>query len=85
MELFEPALKKHFPFFVTALQKSSSGFLVDPSVTWIDLIVAEYVANMEEKTPELLDSFPEMRHHKEKIHAIPQIQQWRNYRPVTRM
>ena len=82
-EVFVPAVKKNFPFFVNALKKTGSGYLVGQGLTYVDLPVAEFVANLDEKVPAFVDQFPELRAHYQKVHSNPDLKKWRETRPVT--
>lgn len=82
-DVFVPAAKKHFPLFVNALKKSGSGYLAPSGLTFADLPIAEFIANLEEKAPELVDQFPELREHYKKVHSNPELKKWRETRPNT--
>ena len=82
-DVFLPAVQKHLPFFVKALKESGSDYLFGDSLTYVDLPVAEYIGLMEEKNPETLENFPELKQHREKVHSNPELKKWRETRPQT--
>ncbi|CAD6195270.1 unnamed protein product [Caenorhabditis auriculariae] len=82
-ETLAPAVTKNYAFFTKFLKENGSGFLVGSSVTWVDLLVAQHTADLLKNSPEVLDAFPEVKAHQQKIHSIPNIKKWLETRPET--
>ncbi|KAF8382852.1 hypothetical protein PRIPAC_71994, partial [Pristionchus pacificus] len=80
-----PARDKFFPLIVKQLQEAGSGFLVGSSVTWIDVLLANHVASIEQEEPGFLEDYPEVIQHQQRIHAIPALKKWIENRPVTKV
>lgn len=59
-EVLIPGTEKAFTFFTNFLKKNPSGFLVGDGLTWVDLLVADGVAGIAAKAPEILYKFPEV-------------------------
>ncbi|GMR35083.1 hypothetical protein PMAYCL1PPCAC_05278, partial [Pristionchus mayeri] len=76
-----PARDKFFPLVVKQLKKNGSGFLVGDAVTWVDVLVANAVADLEEKEAGFLAEYPEVVAHQKKVHAIPALKKWLETRP----
>ncbi|KAF8363266.1 gst-20, partial [Pristionchus pacificus] len=71
-----PARDSFFPLVVKQLKKSGSGFIVGDAVTWVDVLVAnatDYITVLEK---DLLNDYPEILAHKEKIHSLPGLKEW---------
>ncbi|GMS82180.1 hypothetical protein PENTCL1PPCAC_4355, partial [Pristionchus entomophagus] len=77
-----PCRDKFFSLIEKQLKETASGFLVGQSVTWVDLLIAESVQVVLGADPSFLNSFPEVKKHEKKIHAIPQIKNWIEHRPL---
>ncbi|EYC01072.1 hypothetical protein Y032_0110g141 [Ancylostoma ceylanicum] len=71
-----PARDKFFGFLNKFLKQNSCGFLVGDSVTWVDVIVSESIFTLLSFVPELLDGYPEVKAHMEKVRAIPNLKKW---------
>lgn len=82
-DVFLPAIKKHFPIFVKAIKTSGSGYIVASGLTYVDLPVAEFVSDLLSQEAKLLDDYPELVAHKNKVHSQPELKKWRETRPVT--
>uniref|UniRef100_A0A8R1IXB1 glutathione transferase n=1 Tax=Caenorhabditis japonica TaxID=281687 RepID=A0A8R1IXB1_CAEJA len=89
-EVFLPSFKKNYQLFTKFLKSSGSGFLVGDSLTWVDLLVAQHTADLLPASGSvfvakglILNEFPELRAHQQKIHAIPNIEKWLKTRPIT--
>ncbi|KAL6736817.1 hypothetical protein Aduo_007124 [Ancylostoma duodenale] len=77
------AREKFLGFMTKYLKKNSSGYLVDDSLTWIDLLVAEHCPDILTKISESLDGFPEVKAHMERVHLIPKVRNQIEERPLT--
>ncbi|CAI4232734.1 unnamed protein product [Auanema sp. JU1783] len=83
-DILVPAKDKFLRYMTNYLKKSSSGFLAGGSLTFADLIVAEHVSSFLLRIPTYVDSYPELKTHMEKVHAVPLLKKWIESRPVTR-
>ncbi|VDL66232.1 unnamed protein product, partial [Nippostrongylus brasiliensis] len=81
-ELVLPAREKFFTHMTKWLKNSKSGFLVGDSVTWADLLVAEF-AELTTRIPNFYDGFSEVKAHADKIRSIPTLKKWIESRPRT--
>ncbi|CAI2332156.1 unnamed protein product [Caenorhabditis sp. 36 PRJEB53466] len=83
-QVFLPAFRKNYGIFAKALKANgASGFLVGDSVTWLDLAIAQHSEDLLKADGHILDEFPEMNAHLERVHNIPNIKKWIETRPVT--
>jgi len=68
-----PFLKRYTGF----LKANSSGhgqFFVGDHLTWADIVIAEVVDRMDACfEPGILSAFPELKAHRDKVHALPAI------------
>ncbi|CAJ0606960.1 unnamed protein product [Cylicocyclus nassatus] len=83
-DVFLPARGKLFLFISKFLKGNPSGFLVGDSLTWADLYLAEHVAVFGEQFPEMLEGYPEIKAHSERIHSHPLLKNWIETRPKTK-
>ncbi|CAI4229802.1 unnamed protein product [Auanema sp. JU1783] len=83
-DVLVPARDKFLRYMTNYLKKSSSGFLAGGSLTFADLIVAEHVSTILTIFPAYVDSYPEVKTHLEKVHAVPLLKKWLDSRPVTK-
>ncbi|KAK6738896.1 hypothetical protein RB195_020785 [Necator americanus] len=83
-DLFLPARKKLFNYMKKFLNESSSGYLVGDSLTWADLYLAEHVAVYGEMFPEMLEGFPEIKAHSQKVRSNKLLKKWIASRPRTK-
>ncbi|EPB80170.1 glutathione S-transferase protein [Ancylostoma ceylanicum] len=83
-DIFLPASAKLFGYMRKFLKDSTSGYLVGESLTWADLYLAEHVAVYGEWFPEMLDGFPEIKSHAEKVRSNPALKNWIETRPKTK-
>ena len=82
-EVFIPGVRKHLPFLVNSLKQYGSGYLVGNSLTYLDLYVAEYFTMLSTVDPQLLQEFPELVQHQQKVQSNPELKKWLETRPVT--
>ncbi|KIH47582.1 hypothetical protein ANCDUO_22353, partial [Ancylostoma duodenale] len=75
-EVFLPARDKFFGFLTKFLKENPSGFLVGDSVTWVDVLISECNFTLLSFVPEVLDGYPEVKAHMEKVRAIPNLKKW---------
>ncbi|RCN48914.1 glutathione S-transferase protein [Ancylostoma caninum] len=83
-DIFLPASAKLFRYMKKFLKDNTSGYLVGDSLTWADLYLAEHVAVYGEWFPEMLEGFPEIKSHSEKVRSNPALRQWIETRPETK-
>ncbi|CAJ0936097.1 unnamed protein product, partial [Mesorhabditis belari] len=60
LKWYVPAKKRLFNFLEIMLRKNGTGFLVGDSVTYADLVIAEYMNVLFRERPNELDAFPEV-------------------------
>lgn len=78
------------------LQETGSGFLVGDGVTWVDVLIANAVEDIECREQGFLAVYPEVEklilfcykciyfqvvQHQKMIHAIPSLKKWMETRP----
>ncbi|KAL6736808.1 hypothetical protein Aduo_007115 [Ancylostoma duodenale] len=81
-EVLLPAREKFFAILTKFLEQNPSGFLVGDSVTWVDVLISESIATLLSFVPELLDGYPEVKAHMEKVRTIPNLKKWIESSPV---
>uniref|UniRef100_A0A914EEU7 glutathione transferase n=1 Tax=Acrobeloides nanus TaxID=290746 RepID=A0A914EEU7_9BILA len=82
-EVFKPAFEKFAPVLLKLLQESGSGFYGKNGVSWVDFELAGLTLTMSGMHPELLEKYPELVKHMEKVHALPQLKNYIETRPKT--
>uniref|UniRef100_A0A0M3HSZ2 glutathione transferase n=1 Tax=Ascaris lumbricoides TaxID=6252 RepID=A0A0M3HSZ2_ASCLU len=82
-ETVVPARNKYLVALEKFLAKSGSGFLVGKSLTWVDLIVTEYIATWDSINPTFLHGHPKVKKYVQSIRALPNIKKWIEERPNT--
>ncbi|PAV80071.1 hypothetical protein WR25_25892 [Diploscapter pachys] len=80
-DVYIPAIKKHFPFFVSFLKNNKSGFFVGDRLTWVDITLAHAFSTMDKTDSELIKDYPELSDHYRKIHSLPKIKEYLEKRP----
>ncbi|XP_064618073.1 glutathione S-transferase-like [Liolophura sinensis] len=84
IEVDGPRILGHFE---RCLESNKSGYLVGDSLTWADVVVASYLDSFIDRISpefgELLEKFPKIRAHLDKVRAIPQIAAFIAKRPKT--
>ncbi|KIH43997.1 glutathione S-transferase protein [Ancylostoma duodenale] len=83
-DIFLPASAKLFRYMKKFLDDNNSGYLVGDSLTWADLYLAEHVAVYGQWFPEMLEGFPEIKSHTEKVRSNPALRKWIETRPETK-
>ncbi|VDO96001.1 unnamed protein product [Heligmosomoides polygyrus] len=78
-----PARTKFLGFLTKFLKKNPSGFLVGDKISWVDLLIADHVADMTNRVPEFVEGFPEVKTHVERIEQTPRIKKWIETRPAS--
>ncbi|KAH7721803.1 cytosolic glutathione S-transferase 1 [Aphelenchoides avenae] len=63
---------------------SKSGFLVDGGVTWADFVFAERLYSLEQRMPDALDPYPEIRKYTEKVYGLPSVKEYVASRPYSK-
>ncbi|XP_071528343.1 hematopoietic prostaglandin D synthase-like [Panulirus ornatus] len=64
-------------------QLEEREWLVSNEVTWADLMFGLVMGWLEKKDPEMLNGFPAIQQHVNKILALPKIKQWVEEQPDT--
>ncbi|GMT23192.1 hypothetical protein PFISCL1PPCAC_14489, partial [Pristionchus fissidentatus] len=77
-----PALEKHFGYLEKVASKNgSNGHLVGSSLTFVDLMVSEFVTTFSQFFPSLTDSYPAVAAVKTKTINTPKLKEWIEKRP----
>ncbi|PSN37231.1 hypothetical protein C0J52_12656 [Blattella germanica] len=80
-------MKEKIPFYLNKFEKvvsENGGYSVGGGLTWTDFVFAVSLENFELIFgKESLDRYPSLRALKEKVFALPRIQEWLQKRPVT--
>ncbi|KAK6046490.1 hypothetical protein COOONC_16004 [Cooperia oncophora] len=83
-EVLMPARDKFLKFVTNFLKKNAAhGYLVGDKISWVDVLIAEHMADMCRMVPGFLDGFPEVQAHMKKIQENPKIKKWIETRPQT--
>ncbi|CAJ0605914.1 unnamed protein product [Cylicocyclus nassatus] len=82
-EVLLPGRDKFFGFMTKFLKKNNTGYLVGSSITIPDLLLAEFSSEMSKKVPNLLEGYPEIKAHAEKVRSNPALKKWIETRPET--
>ncbi|PIO71453.1 glutathione S-transferase protein, partial [Teladorsagia circumcincta] len=83
-EVLLPARDKFLKPVTNFLKKNAShGYLVGDKISWVDVLIAEHMADMSRMVPEFLDGFPEVKAHMQKVQENPKIKNWIEKRPKT--
>jgi len=72
------------PFFrryTGFLKTGSSGWFVGKSMTWADILIADFVEKQTMKEASILTDFPELQKHMERVYQNPGIAKWIATRP----
>ncbi len=78
-------MPNYMKFFEARLSKNSSGYFVGSGLTWTDLYFTTILDYIGDKKATLLESFPAIKAHDEKIRNLPNIAKWIETRPKTAM
>ncbi|KHN80491.1 Glutathione S-transferase 1 [Toxocara canis] len=78
-----PARNKYLVALERFLAKSESGFLVGKSLTWVDLVVSEYIATWDSINSTFLHGHPKVKKFIQSIRALPNVKKWIAQRPQT--
>ena len=65
------------------LNNSTNWFLVSGELTWVDFLTAEFYETFSNLVPGLFDDYPKIASLYEKVHGLPQIQDYLKNRPKT--
>uniref|UniRef100_A0A914EBX8 glutathione transferase n=1 Tax=Acrobeloides nanus TaxID=290746 RepID=A0A914EBX8_9BILA len=82
-ELWVPKSAETFPRLEKILKESGSGFLSKDGISWVDFFVAALNYTINKNLPETFRNFPEIKKHVEKIHGLPELQEYLGKRKVT--
>ncbi|CAJ0605928.1 unnamed protein product [Cylicocyclus nassatus] len=82
-EVLLPGRDKFFGFMTKFLKKNNTGYLVGSSITIPDLLLAEFSSEASKKVPNLLEGYPDIKAHAEKVRSNPAIKKWIETRPET--
>uniref|UniRef100_A0A914CPV3 glutathione transferase n=1 Tax=Acrobeloides nanus TaxID=290746 RepID=A0A914CPV3_9BILA len=73
-------LAKHIEKY---LKNAGNGFLFAGGLTWMDFSASEFHDTLNGFHPELFKNHPELLKHSEKVHSLPQLQDYLKNRPKT--
>ncbi|XGW09005.1 hypothetical protein V3C99_011371 [Haemonchus contortus] len=83
-EVLFPARDKFLNFITKFLKNNAShGYLIGDKISWVDVLIAEHMADMSRTVPGFLDQFPEVKEHMNKVQEHPKIKKWIESRPQT--
>jgi len=71
-----PTVKKFFPLYVRKLTANikQGGFLAPSGLTWVDLVVADYLHVLKQFEPELVENeFPELEQYRQRVFSHPKL------------
>jgi len=83
-EKFVPAAEKYFPLYKKYLKEAGNGFFFKSGATWVDFYLAEFNFTLNNFIPDFFTSHPEFKQHVDKVHALPQLQNYLKSRPETK-
>jgi glutathione S-transferase len=78
----------HLPTFLQRydgfLCANKSGWLVGNNITWADLTVSEFLANLQDSfAADALEGHPNLKKYVEKVQSLPQVKEYIKNRPKT--
>ncbi|KAK0395161.1 hypothetical protein QR680_001148 [Steinernema hermaphroditum] len=77
-----PAVESYFPKFCERLKASSSSFLFDFGVSWVDFDIADCLYTLVGFDQHLLDNYPELGRLVTAVREIPSLKSYYERRPV---
>lgn len=84
MNFFLGRLRERLPLVVKnleALVTDEAGWILSPTMTWVDVFVAAYLDQYEELMEGLLDEAPKLQELLARIRCLPDIKDWVETRP----
>jgi glutathione S-transferase len=63
------------------LTDSKSGFLLPSGLTYVDFVIVEQLHTVDQASGSMLDSYPQLRQYKERVHALPGVRDYISGRP----
>ncbi|RUS84493.1 hypothetical protein EGW08_007732 [Elysia chlorotica] len=69
----EEVVPRFLGFFESILKKNGTGFFVGSDITLADFFIYDSTWNLIKSTPTLLDNFPNLKQHRDRIGSVPQI------------
>ncbi|GMS94978.1 hypothetical protein PENTCL1PPCAC_17153, partial [Pristionchus entomophagus] len=83
-EIALPAIKKHFDLFEKAAKDNgSNGHFVGSKLSYVDILISEFVFSIDSFMPGSFDAFPTVLAVRAKVTSIPAIKEWIEKRPKT--
>jgi glutathione S-transferase len=73
--VFVPGVAKLFPKFVKLLEQSGSGFFAPSGLTYVDLVMAEYLHTRIRNDPDVFGEYSELSAFVERVYALPQLKE----------
>ncbi|KAL3114473.1 hypothetical protein niasHT_011602 [Heterodera trifolii] len=83
-EVFEPGVKRILPLFEKLLKESGSGYMLKSGLSMVDFQVANFLYTFTKLEPETINAHPELIKYVDRVHALPQLQQYLKQRPQDR-
>ncbi|KAL3114476.1 hypothetical protein niasHT_011605 [Heterodera trifolii] len=83
-EVFEPGAKRILPLFEKLLKESGSGYMLKSGLSMVDFQVANFLYTFTKLEPETINAHPELFKYVDRVHALPQLQQYLKQRPQDR-
>ncbi|KAF8371418.1 hypothetical protein PRIPAC_77847 [Pristionchus pacificus] len=83
-EVALPAIEKHFGLLEKAAKNNgNNGHFVGSSLTFVDLLIADFINSVEGLVPGFTAPYPAVSAVKTKIDNLPKIKEWIEKRPKT--
>lgn len=79
----EETLPHNMRLYEKCLNKSKSGYLSSSGLTWPDLHLMNVIEWFDEPQIKILENFPIVKEHYERVRALPKIAEWIAKRPKT--
>ncbi|GFN73807.1 glutathione s-transferase [Plakobranchus ocellatus] len=79
----EEEVPKYLGFLEGLLKKNGSGYFVGSDTTLADISVYDFVFGLNENHPKVLETFPLVKGHMDKIASLPNIKAYLDVRPPT--
>ncbi|KAI6216975.1 GST protein [Aphelenchoides fujianensis] len=76
-----PTIAFFMPLFNRIVERSTSGFIANSGITYVDFFVVEMVQSLFVLAPEAVSSFAALRKYADRIYALPQLAKYLKERP----
>jgi len=83
-ESFMPAVEKYAPKLEELLQNTKKGWLMSSGITYADFVIAELTDTIQNFYNLYKVRFPLLAQHSERVHQLPELQEYLRSRPYSR-